>query len=211
VAGEPLEQILGWVEFCGLRVEVDRGVFVPRRRTELLVREAVAVTSPRATVVDLCCGAGAVGLAIATAVGDIDLYAVDIDPVAVRCAVRNLDPIGGHVLLGDLDAPLPPSLADRVDVIVANAPYVPAAAIPTLPREARDHEPRTALDGGSDGVDVHRRIAGLAPTWLRPGGTLLIETSEHQVALTAAAVQAAGLLARVSHDDADATVVIGRY
>src|SRR5688500_18330050 len=82
VAGEPLEHLLGWVECCGLRLAVAPGVFVPRRRTEALVEQAVARTRPRAVVVDLCCGSGAVGAAVAAQVPDIDLHAADIDPAA---------------------------------------------------------------------------------------------------------------------------------
>lgn len=148
-AGEPLEQILGWAEFCGLRVAVEPGVFVPRRRTALLVREAAALAGPGAVVVDLCCGSGAVGAAL-LARHQVELYAADIDPTAVRWNIG----ARGRVLEGDLDGPLPPTLRGRVDVLVANAPYVPTRAIATMPAEARDHEPRTALDGGPDGLDI---------------------------------------------------------
>ena len=173
VAGVPVEQLVGWVTFCGLRILVDRGVFVPRRRTELLVRESVGlarrVDGP--VVVDLCCGSGAVGAAIAAALPSVELHAVDIDPVAVRCASRNLAGAGASVYEGDLDAPLPITLAGRVDVLVANAPYVPSGEIGMLPREARVHEPRTALDGGTDGLDVLRRLAAAALRWLAPAAT----------------------------------------
>ncbi len=133
VAGLPLEQVLGWAEFCGLRVVVEPGVFVPRHRTEFLVRQAVALARPGAAVVDLCCGSGAVGLAVAVALGRATLHAVDVDPAAVRCARRNLDAVGGEVHEGDLDDPLPAGLRGRVDVLVANAPYVPTDAVGLLP------------------------------------------------------------------------------
>jgi release factor glutamine methyltransferase len=98
VAGEPLEQLLGWAEFGGLRVAVEPGVFVPRRRTELLVREAVVAAPPgRPVGVDLCCGTGAIGMAVAAALGEVDLHAADVDPVAVRCARRNVVAAGGTV------------------------------------------------------------------------------------------------------------------
>src|SRR5512132_423703 len=89
-AGVPLEHVVGWADFCGLRVAVSPGVFVPRRRTELLVRRAAAVAAPGAVVVDLACGSGAVGMAVAALVGSVALHAVDIEPAAVRCARRNL-------------------------------------------------------------------------------------------------------------------------
>src|SRR5947207_3551405 len=85
-SGVPLEHVLGWAEFCGLRIAVDPGVFVPRRRTEFLVRQAVALVPPHAVVVDLCCGCGALGAAVAAAVPGVELHATDVDPAAVRCA-----------------------------------------------------------------------------------------------------------------------------
>jgi release factor glutamine methyltransferase len=208
VAGEPLEQVLGWAEFCGLRFLVEPGVFVPRQRTRLLVREAVALGAPGAVVLDLCCGTGAVGAAVAAAIGDVELHAADVDPAAVRCARRNLV---GSVHEGDLYAALPDTLRGRVDVLVANAPYVPTRAIALMPPEAREHEARAALDGGVDGLDVQRRVAGGAPDWLAPGGALLIETSGRQAPETMAAMTRAGLSARVVADEELAgTVVVAR-
>ena len=211
VAGEPLEQVLGWASFGGLRVGVVPGVFVPRRRTELLVREAVALTAPGAVVVDLCCGCGAVGLVVATRVPGVELHAADVDPVAVACAGANLGAVGGTVHVGDLDAPLPARLRGQVDVLAANAPYVPTAEIALMPPEARDHEPSVALDGGGDGLDVARRVIAAARGWLAPGGHVLVETSRRQAPSLAAAVTAAGLAPRVvTDDDLGGTVVIGR-
>ncbi|MCU1501335.1 MAG: hypothetical protein JWM12_689 [Ilumatobacteraceae bacterium] len=208
--GSPLEQVLGWAELCGLRIKVAPGVFVPRRRTELLVREAAAVTRRNAVVVDLCCGSGAIGVALMAAVGPVDLHAVDIDPAAVRCARDNLGD-GGQVFEGDLFAPLPALLRGRVDVLVANAPYVPSAAIRTLPAEARLHEALVALDGGRDGLDVHRRVAAAASAWLAPNGHLLIETSDDQAPLAHEIFADARLEPSVVRsEELGATVVIGR-
>lgn len=208
VAGAPLEQLLGWAEFCGLRIAVAPGVFVPRRRTGLMVREAAALAGPGAVVVDLCCGTGAVGAALAAAVPGIDLHAADVDPAAVRCARRNLPGIPVHH--GDLFAALPDGLAGRVDVLTANVPYVPTAAIALMPPEARDHEPRVALDGGADGLALVRRVVDGASRWLAPGGSLLFECGEGQVSAAVGVVTAGGLLPRlVSDDDLGATVVVG--
>ncbi len=221
-AGMPLEHVLGWAQFCGLRIAVDPGVFVPRRRTEFLVHQAVALARqaaspaghvlarPRAVVVDLCCGSGAVGAALVAALERVELYAVDIDPAAVRCARRNVAAAGGQVYEGDLYEPLPASLRGRIDVLVANAPYVPTEAVGTLPPEARMHEPRVALDGGADGLDIMRRVTAAAPLWLAPGGYLLVETSERQAPQTVETVARNGLIPRVaSSDELNATVVIG--
>ena len=205
--GLPLEQVLGWAEFCGLRIAVDPGVFVPRRRTEFLVQEAAALARPQAILVDLCCGAGAIGAALAAAVDQAEVHAVDIDPAAVSCARRN---VPGHVYQGDLYQPLPASLRGRVGLVVANVPYVPTGEIGFLPPEARAHEPLVALDGGPDGLDVLRRVAAEAPLWLAPGGCLLIETSERQVPLASEAFTDSGLTVRVAtSDELNATVVIG--
>lgn len=208
VAGLPLEQVLGWAEFCGLRIVTDPGVFVPRRRTEFLVEQAAALARPRDVIVDLCCGTGAIGAALAAAVGQADVHAVDIDPAAVRCARRN---VSGHVYQGDLYQPLPAGLRGRVGILAANVPYVPTGEIGFLPGQARAHEPLTALDGGPDGLDVLRRVAAGAPGWLAPRGHLLIETSELQAPQAVAAFAGSGLIPRVRHSAGlDATVVIGR-
>jgi len=217
VAGEPLEQVVGWAAFAGLRLVVEPGVFVPRRRTELVAAEAVRLARAAArpgrkpVVVDLCCGIGAIGAAVAQGAGPIDLVAADVDPAAVRAARRNLEPLGALVTEGDLFDALPAELRGRIDVLAVNAPYVPTAEIATMPPEARDHEARIALDGGDDGLDVHRRVAASARDWLAPGGHVLIETSRRQAPVTASLVTAGGLEARVVHDaEIAGTVVIGR-
>jgi release factor glutamine methyltransferase len=208
VAGFPLEHILGWVEFCGLRVAVGPGVFVPRRRTELLAREAIARTAPGAVVLDLCCGSGALGAAVAAAVDGVELYASDIEPAAVECARRNLG--SARVVEGDLFEALPSAIRGRIDVLLCNTPYVPSGEIRMLPPEARDHEPLVTLDGGADGLDVQRRVAAEAMTWLAPGGHVLVEASEDQAPETAAVFARNGLIARIVHsDEYFATVVIG--
>ncbi|ATL26113.1 Protein-N(5)-glutamine methyltransferase PrmC, methylates polypeptide chain release factors RF1 and RF2 [Streptomyces formicae] len=219
-SGLPLEHVLGWAGFRGLRIAVDPGVFVPRRRTEFLVERAIALagdgdgtgagTGPRPVVVDLCCGSGALGAALAAALGPVELHAADIDPAAVRCARRNVAAAGGTVYEGDLYDPLPAALRGRVGILLANVPYVPTEEVGLLPAEARVHEARVALDGGRDGLDVLRRVTAEAAEWLAPGGHLLFETSEGQVAAARGAVERAGLVARVVEDEElYATVVVG--
>lgn len=210
-AGHPLEQVVGFAEFAGLRIALAPGVFVPRRRSEFLVERAAALGRPGAVLLDLCCGSGAIGAALAERLGGgVELHAADVDPAAVECARRNLAPYGGRVHLGDLDAPLPAGLLGRVELLVANAPYVPTGEIALLPPEARDHEPAAALDGGGDGLAVQRRVAAAAPRWLAPGGRLLIETSGRQAPATAELMARQGLAVLVEQDEElDATVVIG--
>jgi release factor glutamine methyltransferase len=209
-AGLPLEHVLGWAEFHGVRVAVEPGVFVPRRRTEFLVDQALAQAPRAGVVVDLCCGSGALGAALAAALDGAEVHAADIDPAAVRCASRNLAAFDGRAHQGDLYDALPAALRGRVGILTANVPYVPTAELPLLPAEARDHEPRVALDGGADGLDVLRRVAAGAPEWLAPGGCLLTETSERQAPAAARIFIDAGLTARLAvSEELSAHVVIG--
>ncbi|HYN95617.1 MAG TPA: putative protein N(5)-glutamine methyltransferase [Pilimelia sp.] len=214
VDGHPLEQVVGWAEFCGVRVSVLNGVFVPRQRSALLVREAAAALDPAARdpiVVDLCCGSGALGVALAARVPGIVLHCADVDPRAVRCARANVAHLRGAVYEGDLYAALPAGLRGRVSVILANVPYVPTGDVAFLPAEAREHEPRHALDGGPDGLDVLRRVAADAARWLAPGGALFLETSVAQAPVALAELRRAGLAAGAAEDpDLGATVVRGR-
>jgi release factor glutamine methyltransferase len=209
--GEPLEQVAGYADFCGVRVRLRPGVFVPRVRSELLVRIAVEVVARKpATVVDLCCGSGALGLAVLQQnhQNAITLHSADVDPVAAAAARDNLTT---PVYEGDLFAALPDDLRGRIDVLIANVPYVATGHIPLLPAEARDHEPRTALDGGPDGLDVFRRITTEAPQWLAPGGVLLSEITEAQLGPATEAVNRAGLDAdSIYDDDLEARVIRGR-
>ena len=219
VAGEPLEQVVGWAEFCGLRIAVAPGVFVPRRRTGFLVRCAVDLLAARRSTtgrpdkapvaLDLCCGTGAIGIALVAAAGQLELHAADVDPVAVNCARQNIGG-AGTVYLGDLFEPLPITLQGRIDILTANVPYVPTAAIALMPPEARLHENIAALDGGSDGLSVLRRVSASAAEWLAPGGHLLVETSEQQAPSAAEIFARDGLTAgTVVSDEYGTTVVTG--
>ncbi|MFC4373812.1 putative protein N(5)-glutamine methyltransferase [Nocardia halotolerans] len=217
VSGTPLEYLLGWVEFRGARVGVRPGVFVPRQRTAFLVDQAVAAVAPgvaRVCVVDLCCGCGALGSSTVTELRargcEVELVAADIDPVAVACARENLAPLRGEVFAGDLFDALPADLRGRIDLLLANTPYVPSDRVADLPPEAREHEPRVALDGGADGLDVLRRVADGAESWLAPGGSVFVETGTAQVETACAVLRAHGLVPRMEHSEQDyATVVIG--
>jgi release factor glutamine methyltransferase len=208
VAGEPLEYVLGWAAFAGLRVHVAAGVFVPRRRTELLLRLALGAARDPAppAMLELCCGVAPVATALKTRLPQASVTASDLDPDAVRIARANLEPLGGTVLAGDLFGGLP--TGERYGVIVANAPYVPSAELRNMPREAREFEHPLALDGGEDGLALHRRIAAEAATWLAPGGTLLVETSRRQASADRTLFTAHGWRVELAHDDElDATAV----
>ncbi|MFI6850738.1 putative protein N(5)-glutamine methyltransferase [Streptomyces sp. NPDC050416] len=210
VAGLPLELVVGWAEFRGLRITVGPGVFVPRRRTEFLVEQALARAPGAGVVVDLCCGSGAVGAALAAGLGPVELHAADIDPAAVACARGNVAAAGGHVHQGDLFEALPGGLRGRVGILAANVPYVPSDEIGLLPPEARAHEPLVALDGGADGLDVLRRVAAEAPRWLAPGGCVLVETSRHQAPKALDAFERSGLTPHLAvSEEPYAHVVIG--
>lgn len=218
--GEPLELVVGWAAFDGLRVPVAPGVFVPRRRSEALVGTAVRLLAPvtagqDVVVLDVCCGTGALGVALARRLAArgarVDLVLADQDPRATAAAATTLRTTGvaGSVVTGDLFAPVPDALRGRVDVVIANVPYVPTAEVALLPREARDHEPRTALDGGTDGLSLLRRVAPLAGEWLAPGGLLLTEATSRQAPAAAQALAGPGRTVHVVADeDRDVSVVV---
>jgi release factor glutamine methyltransferase len=174
--GEPLPWITGSVTFCGLRVGIDPGVFVPRPHTEALARRAIELLPDEGIAVDLCTGSGAVAVVLAAARPRATVVGTDVDPMAVACARRN----GVHAPEGDLDEPLPSTLRGRVDLMTAVVPYVPTEELHLLPRDVLAHEPRRALDGGSRGTRVLVRAARVANRWLRPGGSVLLEVGGDQ-------------------------------
>lgn len=210
VGGLPLEHILGWAEFDGLRVRLAAGVFVPRRRSELVVHEAARLAPPRAVVVELCCGAAAIATALARRVHPAEIHAIDIDAGAVECARRNL-PAGSHVSLGDLYDALPDRLLGRVDLVLVNPPYAPTGEVRLMPAEARLHEPRAALDGGPDGLSVLRRVVAHADRWLAANGHLLLEASDRQAESVVGLCAEAGLTAwAVADEEIGGTAIVAR-
>ncbi len=172
--------------------------------------QALARTRPGALVVDLCCGTAALGAVLATRREGVRLHAADIDAASVRCARRNITHLGGQVHHGDLFHPLPRALLGQVDVLVVNAPYVPTKQIALLPCEVREHEPHRSLDGGTDGLDVVRRIASRARAWLAPGAHLLVQAHPDQVGPAMDSFTRAGLRASwVTCPDTDTCAVLG--
>jgi release factor glutamine methyltransferase len=175
---EPLQQILGWEEFRGLRVRVTREVLVPRPETETLVDWALELVPAPARVVDVGTGSGCVACAIASERPEARVLAIDRSPSAAAVAAANAAALGlaarVRVVIGDL---LTPVRGAEADLIVANLPYVPTSTLATLSPEVAHYEPRGALDGGADGLDEIRRLIAAAPSTLGRGGVLVVETA----------------------------------
>ncbi|MGC5078074.1 N5-glutamine methyltransferase family protein [Agrococcus sp. DT81.2] len=210
-AGEPIEQIVGTAAFAGLRIRVRPGVFVPRRRTELLatiVADALAGLPRGARLLDLGCGSGAIAALAMHRVPGLEVVAIDADPRAVDCARENLT--AARVVLADSPDALDASA--RFDVVAANLPYVPTRELALMPRDAREHEPLLALDGGPDGLVPLRRLAPSIAARLAPGGRVAVELAPQQVDAAAGILRAVGLGgAEVREDDAlGATVLVAR-
>ncbi len=177
-AGEPTAYLVGAKEFCGRRFRTDARALVPRPETELLVEAALEALPAEGLALDLCAGSGCVGATLALERPGARVVAVEMAPDALELARENAALLGARnleLLQGDLYEPLAPGL--RFHVVAANAPYVPTRELAGLARELH-HEPRVALDGGPDGLDVLRRIVAGAPERLAPGGTLALEMHE---------------------------------
>jgi release factor glutamine methyltransferase len=197
-AGEPLQYVTGEMPFRHLVLQVKPGVFIPRPETEVLVDSVLAHLDSGAAgspfVLDLCTGSGAIAVSVAHERVGARVYATEIVPATAEVARANAARAGVServtVLDGDLFGPLPAELRGAFDVVVSNPPYIPTADLSDLPSEVAGFEPRVALDGGPDGLDVVRRIAEEASAWLRPGGVVVMETD------TSCAKEAARILSR---------------
>ena len=174
--GEPIAWLTGAVTFCGARLFVAPGVYVPRWQTEPLARRAATLLPLAGVAADLCTGAGAIAAVLAAAVPTAQVVATELDKDAVQCARRN----GVEVFEGFLDDPLPRELEHRVDVLTAVVPYVPTDSLRLLPRDVQAFEPRLALDGGVDGTDLLVEAVRRSAGWLSPGGWLLLELGGDQ-------------------------------
>ncbi len=199
-AREPIAYILGEREFYGRTFRVDRRVLVPRPDTETLVTTALDRTrhlSMSMRALDLCTGSGCVAITLARERPTSAIAAADVSDDALEVARDNALRLGAYnvaFFLGDLFAALPAGA--RFDLVTANAPYIAADEIASLQPDVRDHEPRLALDGGADGLDLVRRIVAGAPRALRPAGTLALEVGAGQ-APAVASLLAAGPFAAV--------------
>ena len=193
---EPLQRILGWEDFRGLRFRLTPDVLVPRPETELLVEWALgflpeASASRRPRVIDVGTGSGCIACALAHERPDVDVMAIDILPAAVATARANVEALGlerrVHAMVADLATALRRA---RADLVVANLPYLPTAWLAELEPEVRAHEPRLALAGGADGLDLVRRLVPDARRALLSGGALVLETAGDAQASAAASLLA---------------------
>ena len=189
LGGEPLAWITGWLWFCGVRVLVDPGVFVPRPQTEALARRAADLLPEDGIAVDLCTGSGAVAVVLGSARANATVLGTDVDEAAVANARRN----GVDALLGDLDEQIAPDVRGLVDVVTAVVPYVPTEELHLLPRDVLEHESRRALDGGPRGTELLVRAAEAAARLLRPGGHVLLELGGDQADEMTRALSGLGL------------------
>lgn len=183
--GEPLAWIIGSTTFCGRRIEVQPGVYVPRWQSEELAHRAVALLPAGGRGADLCTGSGAVAAHLAASVPGTTVIGTDLDRAAVRCARRN----GVTAVVADLGAPLGTA---AFDVVTAVAPYVPTDRLALLPADVRRYEPRSALDGGPDGLALVGRAAADAARLLRCGGWFLAEIGGDQADLVAQLLRTVG-------------------
>lgn len=208
ISGEPLEQVVGWVQFGTLRLRVRPGVFVPRQRTLLLAGRAVrcVAKSGGGPFVEAFSGVAPVAASVRDAFPNVEIHLTDIDPTALRCARTNVAGLAG-VHAGSVLTGLPAELVGRVAVIAAVPPYVPTADRALLPREARDYERPAALFGGDDGLGPARALIGQAARWLRPGGRVLVELNRRQLADARRCAQQAGFESR-THRGADGQTAI---
>ncbi len=179
-AREPLQWILGTQSFLGHDFEVTPDVLIPRPETELLAEAAIdrmkGLDAP--AVLDLCCGSGCIAVSVALACPEAAITACDLSAEALAVARRNADRLGAAVRFVQSD--LLESVGSTLfDVIVSNPPYIPTDVCGSLQEEVL-REPRMALDGGPDGLSFYRRIAAAAPSRLKPGGRLLLETGHDQ-------------------------------
>ncbi len=188
--GEPLAWLVGSLTFCGQRVVVHPGVYVPRWQSEPLALEAAARLPRDGLAVDLCTGSGAIAVVLHRLRPQARVLASDLDPLAVACARAN----GVEAFVGDLSAGMPGEVRGQADVVTAVVPYVPTGALRLLPRDVTAYEPRAALDGGPDGTRLLVRVAREATALLRPAGSLLLELGGDQAGLLGPVLAECGYL-----------------
>ena len=182
LTGRPLWYVMGDADFCGYKIKVDERVLIPRPETEELVMMAVAAAEEGQHVLDLCTGSGAIAIAtykeLEKAGRKVRMTAIDVSEKALELARENAELNGAEINF--IQSDLFTRIRERFDLIVSNPPYIPSAEIETLQREVKDFEPRLALDGGADGLEIYRKIAADVSKHLTRGGTLLMEVGAGQ-------------------------------
>jgi release factor glutamine methyltransferase len=179
---EPLQHITGSTSFCGFEIAVNRHALVPRPETEILAELGWAALAllPTATALDLGTGTGCIAIALAAKCPNAKIVASDISPDALALAKENAakNSVQIEFIQGNGFAAVPRGM--RFDLIISNPPYIASAEIETLEPEVKDFDPRTALDGGADGLDFYRMFAAQAKPFLKPGGRIMLEFGDGQ-------------------------------
>ena len=209
---EPLQHILGSQEFCGLEYEVTADVLVPRHDTEVLVSEAFARHPEAAAILDIGTGSGCIAVSLQKMFVNAAVTAIDISEAALIVARRNAKKHGVDIefLAGSLFAPV---AGRSFDLIVSNPPYIPSTDIESLAQEVRDYDPRSALDGGKDGLDIYRELIPGAVTHLKSDGWLLVEIGAGQAEDVSQLYRSTGRFSEphVSPDPAGISRVVGAH
>lgn len=186
----PLQHLLGYQDFMGLRFQVNEYVLIPRQDTEILVEEAMRYLHDGMRILDLCTGSGCILLSLLHYSNDCEGTGVDISKEALQVAVQNAELLG--IKADFLKSDLYEKVTGKFDLLVSNPPYIERAVIPTLMEEVREHDPYIALDGGEDGLDFYRRIIGGAQDYLKRGGQILMEIGSGQAKAVSELLREAG-------------------
>ena len=186
----PLQHLLGYQDFMGLRFQVNEYVLIPRQDTEILVEEAMRYLHDGMRILDLCTGSGCILLSLLHYSNDCEGVGVDISQEALQVAAQNAELLG--IKADFLKSDLYEKVTGKFDLLVSNPPYIERAIIPTLMEEVREYDPYIALDGGEDGLDFYRRIIGGAQDYLKRGGQILMEIGSGQAKAVSELLREAG-------------------
>ncbi len=186
----PLQHLLGYQDFMGLRFQVNEYVLIPRQDTEILVEEAMRYLHDGMRILDLCTGSGCILLSLLHYSNDCEGVGVDISQEALQVAAQNAELLG--IRADFLKSDLYEKVTGKFDLLVSNPPYIGRAIIPTLMEEVREYDPYIALDGGEDGLDFYRRIIGGAQDYLKRGGQILMEIGSGQAKAVSELLRKAG-------------------
>lgn len=186
----PLQHLLGYQDFMGLRFQVNEHVLIPRQDTEILVEEAMRYLHDGMRILDLCTGSGCILLSLLHYSNDCEGTGVDISKEALQVAALNAELLG--IKADFLKSDLYEKVTGKFDLLVSNPPYIERKVIPTLMEEVREYDPYIALDGGEDGLDFYRRIIGGAQNYLKRGGQILMEIGSGQAQAVSELLREAG-------------------